>query len=112
AESEALETEHRAQAAAKRTVQEAASERDAFLAWLRVRSELSVTNQVRLAADTAALVAAGRELTSALSDAELRRKEMLEAQAFLVDFRLTWETLAQTLSRRDKVFIDADKLPG
>jgi len=111
-ESEALEAERTAEAAAKRTVLDATAERDAFLAWLHVRSDLSVANRVRLAAYTAGRIAAGDNESSVLGDAERLRQELLEQQDFLIRFRLTWETLAMTLGRRDKVFIDADKLPG
>jgi Cu+-exporting ATPase len=112
AESEALEAERQAEAAAKRTVLDASAERDAFLAWLQVRNELSVLDQVRLAAYTTGRIAAGDNEASVLGDAARIRQEILERQDFLIRFRLTWETLAATLGKRDKVFIDADKLPG
>ncbi len=33
-------------------------------------------------------------------------------QAALTDFRLYWDALAQALAGREKVIIDADKVPG
>jgi Cu+-exporting ATPase len=112
AESEALESERQAEVAAKRTILEATTERDAFLAWLRVRNELSVVDRVRLASYTAGAIAAGGNEASVHGDAARLRQEMLDRQDYLIRFRLTWETLALTLGKRDKVFIDADKLPG
>ena len=112
AESEAIELERKAQAAANKTVTSAETERDAFLAWRKVRNELSPAADKQLMAETAGLIAMGWDPTSAMLDLERRRRERLELQAFLVDFRLTWNALAETLSQRDKVFIDADKLPG
>jgi regulator of protease activity HflC (stomatin/prohibitin superfamily) len=112
AEGDALETERKAQAAATRTVQMATSERDAFLAWHRARTELSPSEESRLLAETVGMMVGGQDVASALADYQQRRQERIALQAFLIDFRLTWETLAQTLGRRDKVFIDVEKLPG
>src|SRR5262249_9107615 len=41
-----------------------------------------------------------------------RRGEALAAKAALVDFRLYWEALSAALAGRDKVIVDADKVPG
>jgi Cu+-exporting ATPase len=112
AESKAKEIERQAEAAAHRTVEMAKKDRDAFLAWYRLRTELSPATESRLLTETVGLILAGQDAGSALADLERRRKEQLETQAFLIDFRLTWMALAETLSQRDKVFIDADKLPG
>ncbi len=112
AEGDATELVRKAEAAAKKTVSAAETERDAFLAWHRVRNELSPKAEAVLYADTTARMIAGQDPASAWTDHCRRRRERLELQAFLTDFRLTWDALAQTLSQRDKVFIDADKLPG
>lgn len=112
AESDAIELERKAHAQASKTVTAAESERDAFLAWHRVRNELSPASVSRLMAETLGRIAMGWDPASAMLDLERRRRERLELQAFLVDFRLTWGALAEILSQRDKVFIDADKLPG
>ena len=37
---------------------------------------------------------------------------MLAPQAVLTDFRLYWERLGDALAGRDKIIIDADKVPG
>jgi len=112
AESKGKEIERQAEAAAHRTVEMAKKDRDAFLAWYRLRTELSPAVESRLATETVGLILAGQDVTSALADHQRRRQQQLENQAFLVDFRLTWMALGETLSQRDKVFIDADKLPG
>jgi Cu+-exporting ATPase len=112
AESDALDSTRKAESDAVRTVKTAAAERDVFLAWYQVRNELSPACQALLASDLVADIAAGKPVAVAIADYERRRQRMLEDQAFLVDFRLTWGVLGQTLGSRDKVFIDADKLPG
>jgi len=112
AEGNAKRIEREAEATAHRTVQMAMKERDAFLAYLRLRTELSPAVESRLAAETIGLILAGQDILSAVADHQRRRQEQLDLQAFLIDFRLTWMTMAETLSQRDKVFIDADKLPG
>ena len=40
------------------------------------------------------------------------REEAVKQQAALTDFRLYWEMLAAALSGREKVIVDADKVPG
>ncbi len=112
AEAESTKTVDDAQAAANKTITTAETERGAFLAWHKVRNELSPAVESRLRAETQRRIAMGVDSTSAMLDLQRRRREQLELQKFLIDFRLTWDALAQTLSQRDKVFIDADKLPG
>jgi regulator of protease activity HflC (stomatin/prohibitin superfamily) len=112
AESEALEIERTAEAAASRNVQMATKERDAYLAWLRVRSELSPTENAQLWSATIDRIRGGQSWTAALSEHAQNRQERIAEKAFLIDFRLTWMTLAETLGQRNKVFIDADKVPG
>jgi Cu+-exporting ATPase len=111
-ESAANKLERDAEAAAQRTLQMAQKDRDVFLSWLRLRRELSSAVEARLTAETMALLAGGKNVFAALADHQRRREEQFELQAYLIDFRLTWLALGETLSQRDKVFIDAEKLPG
>ena len=62
--------------------------------------------------ETVGEIASGKPMSSALADHDRRRRELLAMQAYLVDFRLTWDALGRTLGARDKVIIDAEKLPG
>lgn len=112
AESEALKIERDAEAVASRMIQNAARERDTYLAWLKVRSELSPAQEAKLWAETSARIRGGQAWTAALAEHAQRRRELVAERAFLIDFRLTWMTLAETLGQRDKVFIDAEKVPG
>jgi hypothetical protein len=54
----------------------------------------------------------GRAPEQIAHDYQRRRGEALAVQAALTDFRLFWEALAGALAGRDKVFVDADKVPG
>jgi hypothetical protein len=62
--------------------------------------------------------AAWREMSKGRSAAEVgeeylrRRDEALSQQQALMDFRTYWETLSAALSGRDKIILDADKVPG
>lgn len=112
AESEGLEIERQAEAVASRTIQSATKERDSFLAILRVRSELSPAEESRLWMATIDRIRGGQAWSAALAEHAQHRQEKIAERAFLVDFRLTWLTLAETLSQRNKVFIDAEKIPG
>jgi hypothetical protein len=93
-------------------MQTARQERDSFLAWLRIRSELPAQVDADLWKATIGRMRGGQPWTAALAEHASERQRQLAERAFLVDFRLTWATLAQTLSQRNKVFIDADKVPG
>src|SRR5262249_47613371 len=77
-----------------------------------VRSELSPDTEKQLWAETVARILGCQDVASAMAEHRLRREDRLVLQAFLTDFRLTWDVLAQTLGKRDKVFIDAENLPG
>ena len=112
AESDALEVERRAEVDAHKTVQMAARDRDAFLAWHRARTELSPADESRLFAQTLRQIFYGHDPVATALDHRRRRQERIELQAFLIDFRLTWQALGLTLGQRDKVFLDADNLPG
>ena len=41
-----------------------------------------------------------------------RRREKIAAQAALTEFRLFWDSLSRALAGRDKIIIDAEKVPG
>jgi Cu+-exporting ATPase len=112
AAADAIELERKAQADSHRTVEMAKRDRDVFMAWHRVRSELSQSEESHLLAETVGRIFGGQDVASAMAEYKQRREDRLLLQAFLTDFRLTWDVLAQTLGKRDKVFIDAENLPG
>lgn len=112
AEIEATETERKAAVAAIKTVRTAEQERDAFLAWYAARTTLPPADEARVLAETLGLIAGGVDPRAALLDHQRRRRELMAANAELIEFRLAWQALTEALGRRDKVFIDADKLPG
>src|SRR5262249_6862006 len=112
AEADAVDLERKAQADANRTLQQAARDRDAFMAWRRGRTDLSPEVESQLLSETIGRILGGQDMASALAEYKQRREDRLLLQAFLTDFRLSWDVLAQTLGKRDKVFIDAENLPG
>jgi hypothetical protein len=85
---------------------------DAFQALYRLRTELSPEQEMALVGDALQALAAGQEASDAVRVYLRRRGEALARQALLTDFRLYWNALAAALGQRDKVIIDADKLPG
>src|SRR4029078_13186532 len=78
ADSDAIELERKAQAAASKIVTATESERDAFLAWHRVRNELSPAVEARLMAEKLGVIASGWDPPRATLDLERRRRQRLE----------------------------------
>jgi Cu+-exporting ATPase len=97
AEGEALHTTRQAEARAQAVLADAAATRDAFLAWHALRSKLPPEEEAALASQPGA----ARE-----------REARLASRRALIDFRLGWEAAARALAGRDKVIVDADRLPG
>ena len=83
-----------------------------FLARRQVRTSLSAQQEWRLFRDAVAAVRGGQAVGDAYRDYEQRRKDLLALQAVLTDFRLYWDALGSVLAGREKVVIDADKIPG
>ncbi len=112
AEWEAQKLVREAAAAKYAKVKQAEAERDRFLARLRARTELSWSQEWELFADGAAASMNGRTPEEAFREYQQRRREWLGYQAALTDFRLFWDALGRGLAGREKVLIDADKVPG
>ncbi|HXG09385.1 MAG TPA: cation-translocating P-type ATPase family protein [Gemmataceae bacterium] len=123
AQGEALEKERRAQAEAQKIIREAeaaASEkiksaeaaRAVFLARHQARTQLSPQQEWDLLSEALAAAADGMEPCEAYSEYERRRRDCLAVQALVTDFRLFWDALGRALAGREKVVIDADKVPG
>jgi hypothetical protein len=54
----------------------------------------------------------GQDLASAFGDYDRRRSQRIALLTTLTEFRLFWDTLGQALAGREKILIDADKVPG
>jgi Cu+-exporting ATPase len=101
-----------AQADSRQKVREAEAAKVAFLARLQGRSALSAREEWRLLQDTLDGIRGGQDPASAFGDYERRRSQRLALMSTLTEFRLFWDSLGQTLAGREKVLIDADKVPG
>jgi regulator of protease activity HflC (stomatin/prohibitin superfamily) len=112
AEAKALQTVRQAQSAARQKVRMAEANRDTFLARLHARNQLSAADEWKLLSEASVAVADGRDAASVYPDWQRCRRDRLATQTFLIDFRLVLETVVDGLSKRDKVIVDADKVPG
>jgi hypothetical protein len=112
AEAQALQIVRRAQAAAREKILLAEAARDAFLARQQARTQLGLSGEWRLFSAAAAEVADGKSPTQAYQDYQAQRRAALAVLRGLTDFRLYWDALAKVLAGRDKILIDAEKVPG
>jgi regulator of protease activity HflC (stomatin/prohibitin superfamily) len=117
AEAAALARERRQQADSRRTVRQAEAaatekvrlaeaSRDAFLARCRARAGLS--QEVVLLAGSLG----GGTLAQAMKCCHKDDADASARQAAVTDFRLLWDALGEALAGRDKVVVDAEKVPG
>jgi len=51
-------------------------------------------------------------VTAAFRDYERRRTQRITLLTTLTEFRLFWDALGQALAGREKILVDADKVPG
>jgi Cu+-exporting ATPase len=105
------EVVRRAQAAKFERVRLAQARTNSFVARYQARSELSWEDWCRLADEMIALRQAGVPAEKLQEAFRQRRREQIEQQEALVDFRLYWESLTAALSGRPKMLIDSDKVP-
>lgn len=119
----ALRDERRQQAEGIKQVREAEAEaqkkllfaemnRAAFAGRYRLRNRLGLAKEWRLFRDACKEMSNGRPAAEAAKAFRRRREEALAQQQTLMDFRTYWEALSAALANRDKIFIDADKVPG
>ncbi|MGE3806409.1 MAG: cation-translocating P-type ATPase family protein [Gemmataceae bacterium] len=102
AQAEAVAIVDRAEASKVAAIESAQAEFAYFMARLQARSTLGEEQERALQA-----LFSGQP-----AEYEKRRAQVLAAQRTLNDFRLFWDALGQVLAGRDKVLIDADKVPG
>jgi regulator of protease activity HflC (stomatin/prohibitin superfamily) len=91
---------------------QAEAERDVFLARQHARTHLSLVEEGKLIVEAFQAWQNGLPPSQVQREYELIRKERLSGQAALTDFRIYWDALAQVLAGREKIIIDADKVPG
>jgi regulator of protease activity HflC (stomatin/prohibitin superfamily) len=108
-EGESLRTVRQAEASAVEKLRLAEAQRDAFLARHRARTALSLGQEFDLLLSS---LRSGRPTEDAVRDYQKRRADAMAQQAAVNDFRHFWDALAGALAGREKVVIDADKVPG
>jgi Cu+-exporting ATPase len=101
-----------AEAAANKRVRQAQAETAAFLARYQARTQLDLGTEWDLLLPSIQGLLANDAPESIVADYRKRRADALALRAKLTDFRLYWDALAGALSGRDKVIVDADKVPG
>jgi Cu+-exporting ATPase len=112
AEAESQRIVLRARAARTEKIKQAEADTITFLLRSKARKELSFSRELSLCTDAMAAVFRGESPEQAAAEYQRRRQAMIALQGTLTDFRLFWEALAQALSGRDLVLIDADKVAG
>jgi Cu+-exporting ATPase len=123
AKAEALSKERTAEANKQQSILQAQAEADNkvklaqarqadFLARYKARTELSPGEEWGLLRDALHAYADGQDADGVARDYQRRRGEMLATRAALVDFARYWEKLTAALAGREKIVIDADKVPG
>ena len=73
---------------------------------------MSLREEAGLLAEAFATLWRSHRPAFAYEEYQRMRRERLAALAALTEFRLLWDTLARALVGRDKVIIDAEKVPG
>jgi Cu+-exporting ATPase len=123
AKAAALRRKREAESTAQATVRQAAAdrfsktkqaeaERDVFLARQHARTHLAIAEEMKLLKEAFQALQDGLPPSQMQREYEQHRKERLARQIALTDFRIYWDALTQVLGGREKVIIDADKVPG
>jgi P-type Cu+ transporter len=111
-QAEGLKQVREAEAEAQKKILFADADRSAFEGRYRLRHRLDLAEEWRLFSAAWKEMGKGRPAAEVGEEYLRRRDEALAQQQMLMDFRAYWETLAAALANRDKVIIDADKVPG
>jgi Cu+-exporting ATPase len=107
-----LETVRQAQAARTRAVRLASANLDAFLARYRARGRLGWQQEWELVRDVVLAGWADQTPEEVAREYQRRRGEAIARQEVMSDFRRYWDALSRALTGREKVVIDAEKVPG
>ena len=78
----------------------------------RARTQLSAAREWELLRDALAAVLSGTNSDEVVREYQRRRGEALANQVALTDFRRYWDDIGEALAGREKIVIDADKVPG
>ena len=92
--------------------EDAKADRDAFLAWHAVRNKLAPDEDARLAAEREKRVKAGMDPATVDKELAALRARTLAERRFLIEQRLTTQSVVDVLRLRDKVLVDAADVPG
>jgi hypothetical protein len=111
-EAASLEVIRNAQAAKEATIALAKAQRDAFMSRYGARTKLSLQQEALLQLGALQSAMRGRTPEEVESDFALQRAAAVKQQADLTDFRLYWNMLAASLTNREKIIVDAEKVPG
>jgi regulator of protease activity HflC (stomatin/prohibitin superfamily) len=103
------QTVRRAEAAHDERLALARARLEAFRDRYRQRSELTAEDEARIAREA---LFDGEGVFDLPGEYLRRRSAAVRLREQLTDFRLYWDMLAAALAGRDKVIIDADKVPG
>jgi Cu+-exporting ATPase len=107
-----LESVRQAEAARVKAVRQAEANLDAFLARYRARGRLDWRQEWQLFRDVVLAGSTARTPEELVREYQHRRGEAIARQEMLSDFRRYWDALAEALTGREKVVIDAEKVPG
>jgi hypothetical protein len=112
AEVKKVQVVHQAEAASYERIKSADAEKSRFLARYQARNALTISQELRLLQQAVDAVQGGQAVADAYRDYERGRRELITLQIMVTDFRLFWDALSSALAGREKIIIDADKVPG
>ena len=112
AEEETLRVTSRAHSVKHQQIADAKALADAFLAWHRVRTQLTAEEESALAAERVRRVKAGENEMSVEMDLNERRQRILAERRFFIESRLATRAVVDVFRLRDKVLVDAADVPG
>jgi len=84
----------------------------AFLGWHQARTRLTQDEEAKLTDERSSRVKRGEALATVDADLASRRQQTLADRKQLIEFRLGLLAVVDVLKQRDKILIDADRLPG
>lgn len=93
-------------------ISEALAARDTFLAWHAARSSLTAAEEKVFAEELAARSSRGEDRAAVEREITAKKQQTLAARKMLIDLRLTLRAATAALAGRDKIFLDAENVPG
>jgi Cu+-exporting ATPase len=111
-QAEGLKQVREAEAEAQKKILYAQADQTVFQGRYQLRHRLDWAEEWRLLRDAWKEMSKGRSVAEVGAEYLRRRAEALAQQQRLMDFRTYWDTLSAALANREKILIDADKVPG